>query len=357
MFRRLQIFPQVTRRFCESKSANSKKLPQTLATPLLYCSRLVHHGAASKDLSCSFSLLGVLAAGCFTWSGHQKVRAEELQQTALSCHLSAEEKMAVEAMCEELMEVLVRYVDERDEFWQDRQVWKDPAGEIVIRAAAVAGFSTRVFMASTRIDGVTLAEIALSVESYPGCRKERWDPVIEKFCQSWRFDSKAFEPVQPGTPQPWIALVQTYTQPVLMGLISKRTVDDICLGICKVPRGSRDGQRARYIHAGIGVKSPHAENALVKRGFQEAGEGMALLHRLRANSVSQSHVVMTDYSSGIVVEDLGNGSFQVNYIIHSDPAGGLPVWMTDKSVPQSEAAFLKLMRKDIQAQRSEKANM
>eukprot|EP00929_Paragymnodinium_shiwhaense_P036503 TRINITY_DN19559_c0_g1_i2.p2 TRINITY_DN19559_c0_g1~~TRINITY_DN19559_c0_g1_i2.p2 ORF type:complete len:177 (+),score=12.72 TRINITY_DN19559_c0_g1_i2:658-1188(+) len=146
-----------------------------------------------------------------------------------------------------------------------------------------------------------------------------------------------------------VALGRIWTYPALMGIISRRVVDDIGISFCQVPTEVSQG-RVRYAHFGIGVKSGMIDGMVQELDL--GSEAEALVARLRgsADASGEGRVVMKNHAGGIVVEEAGSDVI-VHYVVHSDPCGGIPTWASDKGIAQAVTDIFRNLRKDIDAQR------
>lgn len=321
-------------------------------------------GSKSESFYSLYAWLGLGLATYIGWPVSKLRRYSILEGAAMDPELAKadaagqeltqQSKEVLETMCHFSMQRMLSFIDAPEPWWDERRVVKGPGNaEIVVLAKQIAGFGNRVFLGRMLVQDAALEDVVLATEGAGGCRKGRFDPAIEKYQQLMRFESKSFSPMFDDGPRPWIGVLRSHTNPALLGLISKRVVDDVCLGYCRVATDSTE-HRVRYLHAGIGVTSPLADDAIQQCNDKTAAEHVLEGLRRDAQSAGEGkRVVMTDHTSGLVIEEYGPRSFMVTYVIHSNPAGGLPAWAPEKAIPQTIAGFFKMLQGDLVKQQGE----
>eukprot|EP00929_Paragymnodinium_shiwhaense_P102016 TRINITY_DN65221_c0_g1_i1.p1 TRINITY_DN65221_c0_g1~~TRINITY_DN65221_c0_g1_i1.p1 ORF type:complete len:355 (+),score=53.57 TRINITY_DN65221_c0_g1_i1:89-1153(+) len=277
------------------------------------------------------------------------LHAEEQQ-----LHISPEEKRIMEVMLQDAIKTLIEYADAPDEFWESRKVSKGvlAGNDFIVFSKHVAGIKNRLFMGRARLSNVSVEEVVACGQCGPDTRRSRWEITMEKQAFIHAHPTGAFGSVRSDGPAPLLAISRIWTYPALMGLISRRMLDDIGMSFCRVPdEVSRN--RLRYAHFGVGVKSALVDDMLQRLPFE--GDAVGLVQKLRTHSDASAEagrIVIKNHLSGVIVEQDGP-DVVLNYVMHSDPCGGLPVWASDKGISQALGDIFQNLLRDIAARRKE----
>eukprot|EP00928_Gymnodinium_smaydae_P039115 TRINITY_DN2679_c0_g6_i1.p1 TRINITY_DN2679_c0_g6~~TRINITY_DN2679_c0_g6_i1.p1 ORF type:complete len:343 (-),score=22.83 TRINITY_DN2679_c0_g6_i1:193-1221(-) len=290
-------------------------------------------------------LLFGAASISFAWD-HRQTKTD-------SANPSVSEQRILEVLLAAAAHNLLEYADSSDSFWDEKQLHRARSGDAVtVFAKQIPNRTTRLFMGRCVLKDMKLEEFVLSCESGPGTRRASWDTSVERSESLLSFETNAMQPIAIGAPPPLVSLTRTFTLPALLGLISRRVVDDVGVSFCVLPGSS--SERQRYAHFGIGVCSPNVDSILESSDVGVMQGADVFVGRLREHSrVSggTSHVVMVNHAAGVCVEELESNVLLVNYVIHSDACGGVPAWACEKGIVQALVDIFKNVRKDVELQR------
>ena len=160
--------------------------------------------------------------------------------------------------------------------------------KVMIRTKSLEGYKTRVVMGVTTFQEVDLDELIWATQGHPGCRKEKFDPNMDRFEQVLLLSAPELEPWNTSI-QPQCSVIRIYTRPSFFGLISARVSDDVTNTYASVGQG-------RYLNSAVGVVSPLAAEvladvpALAKRLESDANRA--------ATDGPRKCTMLIDYSTG-----------------------------------------------------------
>lgn len=260
------------------------------------------------------------------------VAAESLRQDQPL--LSLDDEMRLRGALDEVVSDLTQIAAEPDGWWDTRKSTQVAGlGELVMYSKRVPGFDSHLHMGVATFEDTSLEELDVLTAAHEGAAKLNFDPALKSFETAFQFKASWGGPAR---------LLRIHTRPQLMGIISAREVDSVCLDLHKLEDG-------RGLAGAMGLYSPRMAPHAHSSPYLEA---------LRGAPPTQGMVRALDHISGYIFEPLGQrsgsgrGPWRVRYVLHSSAGGSVPQWAVEKGVSQAIASWFRAACKEMEKRRS-----
>jgi len=264
--------------------------------------------------------------------------------------LTPEDECRVAAAAEESLADMLRWASMPEEWWDEKRVSHVGGAEMQLYTKRSAfpeehGQCPPLFLGVIVLDDISLDDLRYLTAAGEGVAKLRFDPSLATFETLLTMEALEGEPIR---------LLRTHTRPMLLGLISAREVDSICM-----QRQLPDG---RWIAGGFGLQSPRlaprASDTGGGSGSSGGGGGVVSLQALREAPTTVGMVQALDFASGYIFEPVdaaakagGRGRCRSWYFLSTEAGGGVPRWAGEKGTSTAISNFWIAALKELKRKR------